>query len=164
MLMVAKRENKAWLYAQNSDNFPCEGLHDILMLLMLFFVTITEEEIDNFPHEDLRTIDQLWVKYSNGRFGFSVQKKIYQGLGGRRNYNRKIWAAFGDNVGWRDRRKSWMAANDIRFNSNNYNSSAPQGHFPRGVILYLGFQSLFLIFGLNSGSCIAETLFSRRDL
>ncbi|MFM6310751.1 MAG: GUN4 domain-containing protein, partial [Dolichospermum sp.] len=31
--------------------------------------------IDNFPCEDLRTIDQLWVKYSNGRFGFSVQKR-----------------------------------------------------------------------------------------
>ncbi|MFM6271628.1 MAG: GUN4 domain-containing protein, partial [Dolichospermum sp.] len=38
------------------------------------------ESIDNFPCADLRTIDQLWVKYSDGRFGFSVQKRIYQGL------------------------------------------------------------------------------------
>ena len=30
------------------------------------------ESIDNFPCDDLRTIDQLWVKYSQGRFGFSV--------------------------------------------------------------------------------------------
>ena len=43
--------------------------------------------IDNFPCEDLRTIDQLWVKYSDGRFGFSVQKRIYQNLGGTRGYN-----------------------------------------------------------------------------
>ena len=34
------------------------------------------EDIENFPCQDLRTIDQLWVKYSNGHFGFSVQKEI----------------------------------------------------------------------------------------
>ncbi|MFM6610153.1 MAG: GUN4 domain-containing protein, partial [Dolichospermum sp.] len=45
------------------------------------------ESIDNFPCADLRTIDQLWVKYSDGRFGFSVQKRIYQSLGGTRPNN-----------------------------------------------------------------------------
>ena len=60
-----------------------------------------EEDIDNFPCEDLRTIDQLWLKYSDGRFGFSVQKDIYQELGGTREYDRKILEAFGDRVGWR---------------------------------------------------------------
>ncbi|NEP06826.1 MAG: GUN4 domain-containing protein [Okeania sp. SIO2G4] len=59
------------------------------------------ENINYFPCEDLRTIDQLWVKYSNGKFGFSVQKQIYQGLGGTRQYNNKIWEVFGDRVGWR---------------------------------------------------------------
>ncbi|MDJ0659215.1 MAG: GUN4 domain-containing protein [Crocosphaera sp.] len=59
------------------------------------------EDIDNFPCEDLRIIDQLWVKYSNGRFGFSVQKKIYMDeLGGTRDYNEKIWYEFCDRVGW----------------------------------------------------------------
>ena len=42
---------------------------------------LRREDIDRFPSEDLRTIDQLWVKYSNGRFGFSVQKRIYESLG-----------------------------------------------------------------------------------
>ncbi|CCQ59603.1 GUN4 domain-containing protein, partial [Crocosphaera watsonii] len=43
---------------------------------------------DNFPCEDLRIIDQLWVKYSNGQFGFSVQKQIYMDeLGGTKMYN-----------------------------------------------------------------------------
>ena len=36
------------------------------------------EDIEEFPCTDLRTIDILWVKYSNGRFGFSVQKRIWQ--------------------------------------------------------------------------------------
>jgi GUN4-like len=41
------------------------------------------EELLNFPCTDLRTIDRLWVKYSNGRFGFSVQKEIYLSVGGK---------------------------------------------------------------------------------
>ena len=83
------------------------------------------EDIDRFPCEDLRTIDQLWVKYSNGRFGFSVQKRIYESLGGSREYDRKIWEAFGDRVGWRENSK-WLNKNDLKFNTK-----APQGHLPR---------------------------------
>ncbi|MDJ0675446.1 MAG: GUN4 domain-containing protein [Calothrix sp. MO_167.B42] len=40
------------------------------------------EDIRQFPCEDLRTIDQLWINYSNGHFGFSVQKEIYLSVGG----------------------------------------------------------------------------------
>lgn len=41
------------------------------------------EHIQNFPCQDLRNIDHLWVKYSEGRFGFSVQKKIYLDCGAK---------------------------------------------------------------------------------
>ncbi|MFN6513994.1 MAG: GUN4 domain-containing protein [Nostoc sp. CreGUA01] len=43
---------------------------------------LTPDDIRKFPCEDLRIIDQLWVNYSNGHFGFSVQKKIYLEEGG----------------------------------------------------------------------------------
>ena len=66
---------------------------------------LKEEDINNFPCRDLRTIDLLWVKHSNGKFGFSVQKEIYQSLGGTRQYNSKILEGFGDNVGWRQEGK-----------------------------------------------------------
>ncbi|HEY9864403.1 MAG TPA: serine/threonine-protein kinase [Candidatus Obscuribacterales bacterium] len=82
------------------------------------------EDIDNFPCEDLRTIDQLWVKYSNERFGFSLQKRIYQSLGGTRNYDQKVWQAFGDQVGWRVG-GSWLYYTDLKFNQ-----TAPLGHLP----------------------------------
>jgi hypothetical protein len=72
MLAVAKREKEGWL---------------------------DDEHIDNFPCEDLSIIDKLWVKYSKGKFGFSVQKRIYQGFGGTREYNSEIWRQFGDKVG-----------------------------------------------------------------
>jgi uncharacterized caspase-like protein len=92
------------------------------------------EDIDRFPCEDLRTIDQLWVKYSNGRFGFSVQKRIYESLGGTREYDDKIWQAFGDRVGWRVnssflgwRMNSWWIG---EYNNLEFNTKAPQGHLP----------------------------------
>ena len=62
---------------------------------------LMEEDVENFPCTDLRTIDQLWVKYSNGKFGFSVQKKIYQSLGGTKEFDSKVWEKFVEKVGWR---------------------------------------------------------------
>jgi hypothetical protein len=82
------------------------------------------EDIDNFPCEDLRTINQLWVKYSGGRFGFSVQAKIYRELGGTREYNERVWDAFGDRVGWRVN-NSWIYYTDVTFDLK-----APLGHLP----------------------------------
>ncbi|WP_373534600.1 GUN4 domain-containing protein [Microcoleus sp.] len=110
------------------------------------------EDIDRFPCEDLRTIDQLWVKYSNGRFGFSVQKRIYESLGGSREYDRKIWAAFGDRVGWRVNSSKWLHYNDLKFNTK-----APIGHLPcvkgkltDGVV--------------GGGLVVGRSLLSHRDL
>ncbi|CAD5958028.1 serine/threonine-protein kinase [Planktothrix agardhii] len=96
---------------------------------------LRQEDIDNFPCEDLRTIDQLWVKYSNGRFGFSVQKRIYQSLGGTRSYDRKIWENFGDQVGWRVG-GSWfwrVGGNWLDYKDLKFNQTAPVGHLP-GVV------------------------------
>src|SRR4028119_1054033 len=85
---------------------------------------LRSEDIDRFPCEDLRTIDQLWVKYSNGRFGFSVQKRIYESLGGTREYDKKIWDAFGDRVGWRVN-NTWLYYQHLKFPT-----LAPEGYLP----------------------------------
>ena len=61
--------------------------------------------IEKFTCTDLRTIDQLWIKYSNGRFGFSVQKRIWESVGGKPgdiDY-RLLKTKFGDRVGWLNR-------------------------------------------------------------
>jgi glucan-binding YG repeat protein len=76
---------------------------------------LEEEDIDSFPCEDLRTINQLWLHYSQGKFGFSVQKEIYESLGGTREYNEKVWEKFGDLVGWRKGEK-WLNYSDLTFN------------------------------------------------
>lgn len=100
------------------------------------------EDMENFPCEDLQTIDQLWLHYSRAKFGFSVQKKIYQSLGGTRDYNQKLWNAFGDQVGWRVDNQ-WLYYTDITFDLE-----AALGHLPTvvwgvggGVILFSRLQT-----------------------
>jgi hypothetical protein len=38
---------------------------------------LTAEEMKQISCDDLQTIDTLWRKYSNGRYGFSAQNQIY---------------------------------------------------------------------------------------
>jgi len=99
------------------------------------------EDIDRFPCEDLQTIDQLWVKYSNGRFGFSVQKRIYESLGGTKDYDNKIWEAFGDRVGWRVNNK-WFYYNELKFNTKAPVAHLPMGRVGRGMVGWRGLWEL----------------------
>ena len=82
------------------------------------------EFIKNFPATDLHIIDQLWVKYSNGYFGFSVQKRIWLECGGKLDY--KTQCHLGERVGWRNaHNKSWLSLDKYNFSLN-----APLGHLP----------------------------------
>ncbi|MCT7948872.1 serine/threonine-protein kinase [Ancylothrix sp. C2] len=103
MLKAAKRENVGWLDLDSINNFPCD---------------------------DLRSIDQLWVKYSNGRFGFSVQKKIWLEVGG--NADSETENKLGDRFGWR-KGGSWLAYKDLTFNLK-----APVGHLPHRPPVCIG--------------------------
>ncbi|MGB3239905.1 MAG: GUN4 domain-containing protein [Geitlerinemataceae cyanobacterium] len=82
------------------------------------------EDINHFSCEDLREMDRLWIEYSNSRFGFCVQRQIYQELGGTQEFDRAVWEAFGDRVGWRKEGK-WLSWRDLTFKI-----AAPHGHFP----------------------------------
>ena len=82
------------------------------------------DDINKFPCEDLRTINQLWLYFSDGKFGFSVQKEIYLSLGGTRDYDQKIWEKFGDRVGWR-KGGEWLDYYDL-----NFDKTAQEAHLP----------------------------------
>jgi hypothetical protein len=61
-------------------------------------------DLSEFPYEDLRILDGLWIRYSEGKWGFSVQKRIWQECGSPGPYNHETkaqWEKFGDYVGWR---------------------------------------------------------------
>jgi len=87
------------------------------------------EDLKNFPCIDLKTIDQLWVKYSRGRFGFSVQKRIWLDLGGTLDdYDYDTFIKLGDRVGWR-KNGSLLNYSDYIFTTN-----ALQGHLPASAV------------------------------
>jgi len=84
-------------------------------------------ELLNFPCEELRAIDGLWVNHSNGHFGFSVQKKIYVEYGGKldgEDPSDEVWEALSDHVGWRENNE-WLDYSEL-----DPSFSSPQGIFP----------------------------------
>lgn len=88
----------------------------------------TPDELLNFPCTDLLTIDRLWVKYSNGKFSFSVQKQIYVECGAKLDGEYpgdKIWHEFCDRVGWR-KGGNYLGYKDLKANP----SLSPTGEFP----------------------------------
>ena len=63
---------------------------------------LDQDDCHNFPQEELRIMDQLWLKYSQDRFGFSVQKKIWVELGGKLDgySSSETYCKLEDKVGW----------------------------------------------------------------
>jgi serine/threonine protein kinase len=128
MLLLAGREKLGWLDSQT---------------------------VETFPSADLQTIDQLWVNYSQGHFGFSVQKQIWQQMGRKHTYDFAAIHRFGEKVGWRSHGK-WLDYQDLTFSM-----TAPAGHLP------LHFTSRWGAgFEVSSGWCVQSfnALLSRREL
>ena len=68
-----------------------------------------------FPCPDLLTIDQLWMKYSSGYFGFSVQKQIYvemQGNPKRAVTHGKAQDRLFNALGWTNKQKDTLLEAD----------------------------------------------------
>ncbi|NES65478.1 MAG: hypothetical protein F6K24_09555, partial [Okeania sp. SIO2D1] len=106
---------------------------------------LDREDLQNLSCKDLSTIDKLWLKYSNGQFGFSVQEKIYHSLGGSwyvwkayqlggatEEYYKRYETAFGEKVGWREGGE-WNLVWD------SVNPNTPYvGHLPWGAVVGAG--------------------------
>jgi hypothetical protein len=60
---------------------------------------LRNEEIQSLACEDLFIIDRLWTIYSQGRFGFSVQKRIWESLGSEKS-DISRGEEFSARVGW----------------------------------------------------------------
>ena len=96
----------------------------------------TREELLNFPCEELRSIDGLWVKHSNGHFGFSVQKKIYVECGGKldgKDPTERVFLTFCNRIGWRKKNKL------LNYSKIDPSFSSPQGIFPYVWVVGRGF-------------------------
>ncbi|ALF56422.1 hypothetical protein ACX27_16645 [Nostoc piscinale CENA21] len=112
---------------------------------------LDSSDVENFPCADLNTIESLWQKYSNGRFGFVVQTHIWQSVGGTSNPDWEAWCRFGKGVGWFSQ-GAWRYWNDLKFDL-----SAPVGHLPRGGA-FIGWGLGDFWTGCRTLSAVAEKL------
>jgi len=87
------------------------------------WMSVESLDIERFPRDILKSIDELWVKHSKGRFGFSVQAEVWHELGSVKDYETETKVA--DVIGWR-RDARWIAFDDLI-----YNLTAPRGELPR---------------------------------
>ncbi|NES70398.1 MAG: hypothetical protein F6K24_36880, partial [Okeania sp. SIO2D1] len=136
------RKNKAELSAKNL----CSKLEEYLRQndwrnavsssAFIFFEVMALENLNRdeiykyIPCKILKEIDRIWVRYSDGKFGFSIQNKIYQSLedGSKTYYSVELWLAFSNQVGW-DKRLSIECKDPTICNFDKPNV----GHFPSHV-------------------------------
>lgn len=89
---------------------------------------LTPDEVKRFPCSVLRVIDRLWLKYTGGRFGFSVQLKQYQKVGGTLDsaiaQDIDMLRRLGDRLGWREE-DIWKTSDQAR-----YSVEDPVGCYP----------------------------------
>ena len=87
---------------------------------------IIKDTVNMFPCTDLETIDLLWRENSEGRFGFIVQKEIYQD-------SYKDGDIFGSKTGWRvkDDNGNWSWRSNANFDYNP--ETIPVGHLPSSL-------------------------------
>ncbi|GFE69510.1 GUN4 domain-containing protein [Chroococcus sp. FPU101] len=75
-------------------------------------------EVDQFPSTDLHTINSLWWVHSEGKFGFSVQRKIWLSVG---EDFPKLWPK----INWKNGNNWTQYPNEFI-----WDLSAPVGHLP----------------------------------
>lgn len=139
MMEVANRYEKGWLETDDFLNFPCSVLV---------------------------AIDNLWVKYSHGQFGFSVQQKIWSDIGGKPNADPQVFEEFSRLLGWvevyQENSDNSIKTKErcLKWGELNFTLTAPEGHLPtppRWWELWEGFLKGedFLFYKLNT--CLSQT-------
>ncbi|KAK8560705.1 hypothetical protein V6N13_026141 [Hibiscus sabdariffa] len=84
-------------------------------------------EVQFVAEADLRAIDELWRQYSDGRFGYSVQKRLWQKAN-------KDFTKFFIKVGWMKKLDTEIEQYNYRAFPNEFtwelSDETPEGHLP----------------------------------
>ena len=77
---------------EDADRFTSSKLRELAGEKAVKRGYVYFSEVESIPAVDLSTLNKLWVVYSRGKFGFTVQAKILDSLGGRYD---KLWPRIG---------------------------------------------------------------------
>jgi hypothetical protein len=116
------------------------------------------KDIENLPYRDLYILNHLWLNYSNQRFGFSVQRRIWENIqvteakdylttllyGNEHVAYAETYKYFSDRIGWHSL-NCFLDDHELIFTRE-----APEGHLP-----FFGFFKPFWrtrIFGFSIAS------------
>jgi hypothetical protein len=103
---------------QAADRLTLEKLCELAGTQSIERKWIYFTEIDRFPVADLQTINTLWLVHSEGRFGYSVQRELWLGVG-------KDWDKLWPKIGWKS------GNNWTRYPQEFiWSLDAPRGHLP----------------------------------
>lgn len=105
---------------------------------------LNEKEIQNISCSHLLKIDQLWRGYSREKFGFDVQKKIYENIGGLYNsaFNIGAYRSFGYQVGWINAKSEKMRGGYYFYKDLTFDlDKAPRGHLPAFSSSWISYHS-----------------------
>ncbi|MDY7008067.1 MAG: GUN4 domain-containing protein [Cyanobacteriota bacterium] len=91
-------------------------------------------EVDSIPIPDFQTINTMWLVYSEGKFGYSVQREMWLSVG-------KNWDKLLPKIGWKNGNTWTRYPNEF-----TWDLSAPKGHLPlsnllRGVRMFASILS-----------------------
>ncbi len=105
---------------------------------------LNEEEIKKISCFHLLKIDQLWRGYSREKFGFSVQKNIYENIGGAYDsaFNMGAYRSFAYQVGWINPESEKMRGGYYFYKHLTFNlDKAPRGHLPAFNSSWISYHS-----------------------
>lgn len=94
----------------------------------------TSIEVSQISTKVLRTINRLWLEASDGRFGFSAQKQIWQRIrtyqSHKLDFQRSEYDIFVETVGWSNE------AGRVYHVDFDYLITNPKGHLPAKILLW----------------------------
>jgi hypothetical protein len=97
------------------------------------------ELLEKFPSYTLNEIDRLWVEYSKGHFGFSVQKHIWETVQKTPGTNLEPWLNFGKQVEWfvveTSQHGGWKW-DPQKYNTLSFTKELASGNLPARVWCY----------------------------
>lgn len=117
------------LHQQNWLAADLETEAVLLKALNLDMQPVTAATVQRLPAVDLATIDGLWNRYSNGRFGFKAQQQVYRSQQQIQQDEHQRGVGFQQMVAWRDQPSLWSRGFRPYYDLD-FSLEAPSGHLP----------------------------------